>query len=65
MDTVATFERLPVDYIQGTEHILACPGNSSQLSGKSCDDLIQICQKVVALAGDSYEPKFFIVGIPN
>jgi hypothetical protein len=30
LDTVATFEQLPVDYIQETERILACPGDTAK-----------------------------------
>ena len=58
LDTVANFERLPADYIQEIERILACPGDTRNTLKKSCDDLIQVWQQVVTLAGDSYEPKF-------
>ena len=58
LDTVINFERLPADYIQEIERILACPGSTTQMLINSCSDLEQLWQNVVSLPGVEYEPKF-------
>jgi hypothetical protein len=60
MDIITAFPILPIDYAQELNHILACPGSSSQELTTSVQRFDQLWQSVVSLAGDLYQPKFSI-----
>lgn len=58
METIAGFAVLPAGYVEELTHILACPGSTDTALGGSVQQLAELWQKVVTLAGDLYRPKF-------
>lgn len=58
METVASFPKLPPEYIQQVNRILSHPGNTEAELAKSVQDLELAWKSVVSLPGVNYIPKF-------
>jgi hypothetical protein len=58
IDTISSFRILPPDYVKQILGILACPGENRTELGRTVEELEAVWQSVVALVGDTYQPKF-------
>lgn len=58
METIASFEILPEDYVKQILSILACPGETRTDLNHTVAGLEVAWQNVRALAGEIYQPKF-------
>ncbi len=58
MDLIETFPVAPNGYVQTITGLLAHPGETSEQLSQTIIRLTELCQSVVAIAGNLYQPKY-------
>lgn len=60
MATLATFAVLPIGYVEQLTALLAAPGSTAPALTQTVQQLAELWRRVVALAGELYQPKFHL-----
>jgi hypothetical protein len=60
MDAMAAFALCPAKYAERVNELLAHPGGASDELVRTANGMQEVWQDVVTLAGDGYQPKFFL-----